>query len=186
MNYIDICLLGAALSMDAFAVSVTNSLVYKKYNALMIALFFGFFQGIMPLLGFYAGNLFSDFINRYSGIISLVILGLIGIKMIIDSLHPQEETLIDDGDVLTYKVLFLQAVATSIDAFAVGVSFVGISFVGKALNIFSVCSLIAVITFLLSLLALFIGKKVGNICGDKMGIVGGIILILIGLKNFLF
>jgi len=185
MNYIDIFLIGIALSMDAFAVSVTNTLVYKKYSALAIALFFGAFQGLMPVAGFFAGSFFSDFISRYSGLISLIILGFIGGKMIWDSLHPDEEEQAS-RERLTYKLLFLQAVATSIDAFAVGVSFVGESFITQQTGIFMPALIIAGITFCLSMLAVQLGKRAGSLFGDKMEIVGGAILILIGLKNFLF
>ncbi|MBQ9992904.1 MAG: manganese efflux pump [Firmicutes bacterium] len=185
MNYIDIFLIGIALSMDAFAVSVTNTLVYKKYSPIAIALFFGAFQGLMPLGGFFAGSVFSAFISRYSGLISLIILGFIGGKMIWDCLHPDEVDC-SGREKLTYKILFLQAIATSIDAFAIGVSFVGESFITQQAGIFMPALTIAIITFCLSMLAVQLGKRTGNLFGDKMELIGGAILILIGIKNFLF
>ena len=118
---------------------------------------FGLFQGIMPIFGFYLGALFSGFIEKYAGVISLVILGVIGINMIREGILP--------------------AVATSIDAFAVGVSFAA-----QGVEIFMSALIIAVTTFLLSLIAVIIGEKAGERLGSKAEILGGIILIIIGVK----
>ncbi len=181
-NYVgiyEILLIGIGLSMDAVAVSMTNGMVYNNVGKAKIAampLFFGIFQAIMPLLGYFAGGLFSDFICRYSGIVILLILGFIGAKMVKDGFsHKDDEHEISKS--LTYKILFAQAVATSIDAFAVGVGFAA----GGA-EIVSSVLLIGLTTFILSGGAIFIGKRFGDILGSKAEVLGGVILICIGIK----
>ena len=133
------------------------------------------FQGIMPILGFFLGSLFASFIEKWSGPISLLILGIIGINMIREGLAKDEET---EPKKLTLWILLVQAVATSIDAFAVGVSFAA-----NSANIWQSAPIIAVTTFVLSLIALFVGTKAGEKLGDKAEILGGIILIIIGIKS---
>ena len=123
MSISEIVLIGIALSMDAFAVCVASSMVYMNMTwlrKLSMPIMFGLFQGIMPILGFFLGSLFASFIEKWSGPISLLILGIIGINMIREGLAKDEET---EPKKLTLWILLVQAVATSIDAFAVGVSF---------------------------------------------------------------
>ena len=139
-------------------------------------LFFGGFQALMPLLGYYASGVFADFLSRYSGIIVLIILGVIGGKMVYDGLHPQLEEETDCS--LTYRMLLIQAVATSIDAFAVGVGFSAMQ-----VNIVQAVSIIGVTTLVCSFLSIAIGKKFGNMLGNKAQILGGMILIIIGIKG---
>ena len=139
-------------------------------------LFFGGFQALMPLLGYYASGVFADFLSSYSGIIVLIILGVIGCKMVYDGLHPQLEEETDCS--LTYRMLLLQAVATSIDAFAVGVGFSAMQ-----VNIVQAVSIIGVTTLVCSFLSIAIGKKFGNMLGNKAQILGGMILIIIGIKG---
>ncbi|MBU5487917.1 manganese efflux pump MntP family protein [Clostridium sp. MSJ-8] len=141
-------------------------------------IFFGLFQGIMPILGFYAGSLFEELITRYSGIVTLLVLGTIGINMIREGISKEEET--RNKSILTYKILFFQAIATSIDAFAVGVSFCAIG-----VNVFSSAIIIAITTFLCSIVAIIIGRKFGDVLGEKAHILGGVILIIIGIKSIL-
>ncbi len=177
MSIYEIVLIGIALSMDAFAVSVAASMVYTNMTAswkLRMPAAFGLFQGIMPILGFYLGSLFADFIETWSGPISLLILGVIGINMIREGLSKEDER---EEKVLTFKILFVQAVATSIDAFAVGVSFAA-----NGADIWLSAPIIAATTFLLSLPAVFIGVRAGEKLGHKAEILGGIILIIIGIK----
>lgn len=177
MSIYEIVLIGIALSMDAFAVSIAGSMVYTNmtgYKKLSMPAAFGLFQGLMPVAGFYLGSLFSSFIDRWSGIISLIILGVIGINMIREGLSAQEE---QQPKELTMKTLLVQAVATSIDAFAIGVSFAA----GGA-NIWLSAPIIAVTTFILSLAAVSIGVKAGERLGHRAEILGGIILIIIGIK----
>lgn len=180
MNIFDIILIGLGLSMDAFAVATTNGIVSKPNakKALLIALMFGLFQGAMPLIGYFTGTLFSEVIAAYDHWIALALLSFIGGKMIADFFCKKEDE--KSQSVLTFKLLTVQAVATSIDALAVGVSFVGITF-----NIFAAVAIIGATTFVLSLAAVFIGKKFGGMLADKATLAGGIILIAIGLKIFI-
>lgn len=186
MNYIDILLIGISLSMDAFAVTVTNGMVYKNIKitrAAMMPIFFGAFQGIMPLLGFFTGNLFSSVIEKIAGPLTLIILGIIGGKMIKDGLFPEAENSDSAEFSLTYKTLFFQAIATSIDAFAVGVTFCALK-AGNTMpiSIYSACSIITVTTFILSIVAILVGKKAGSVLENKAQILGGVILVIIGIK----
>ncbi|MGN1015169.1 MAG: manganese efflux pump MntP family protein [Butyricicoccus sp.] len=183
MDYLDVALIGAGLSMDAFAVAVSNEMGYpnltKRRQAAIPALF-GLFQMLMPLTGYWVGSLFAVWMDRYAGILILLILGGIGGKMVWDGLHPEEK----DGAAspagqLSWQMLLMQAVATSIDAFAVGVGFsaVGIAIVPAAV-------LIGSITFVMCWLAIGIGKMFGTVLEDRAQIAGGALLILIGLKSF--
>jgi putative Mn2+ efflux pump MntP len=177
MTLFEIILIGIALSMDAFAVCIASAMVYTNMTTarkLSMPVAFGLFQGIMPILGYYLGSLFSSFIEKWSGPISLVILGVIGINMIREGFSKEEE---ESTKQLTLKVLFVQAVATSIDAFAVGVSFAA-----SGVAIWTSAPIIAVTTFILSLIAVFVGVKVGEKLGQKAEILGGLILIIIGIK----
>lgn len=180
MGMLEIVLLGIALSMDAVAVSLSNGLVYKKITSaklLAMPLLFGFFQGAMPFIGYFAGGFFADFLDKYAGIISLVILGFIGIKMVVDGAKCETD---DDNcavSSLTYRVLLVQAVATSIDAFAVGI---GLSALG--VEILPAVLIIALTTFLCCSAAVGLGKRFGHLLGNKAQIFGGIILIVIGIK----
>ena len=179
MSVWEVIMIGIGLSMDAAAVSMTNGMVYPKTcrtKILSMPLFFGGFQALMPLLGYFASGVFADFLSRYSGIIVLIILGVIGCKMVYDGLHPQLEEETDCS--LTYRMLLLQAVATSIDAFAVGVGFSAMQ-----VNIVQAVSIIGVTTLVCSFLSIAIGKKFGNMLGNKAQILGGMILIIIGIKG---
>ena len=160
MSISEIVLIGIALSMDAFAVCVASSMVYTNMTWLR--------KLSMPIM-------FASFIEKWSGPISLLILGIIGINMIREGLAKDEET---EPKKLTLWILLVQAVATSIDAFAVGVSFAA-----NSANIWQSAPIIAVTTFVLSLIALFVGTKAGEKLGDKAEILGGIILIIIGIKS---
>ena len=180
MGVLDIILIGLALSADAISVTICNILdnpQMSKGRQMLMPLMFGLFQGIMPLAGYYAGDLAASFIERYAGIISLLILGIIGGKMIWDAFHEGDEGKSD----ISLSVVLLQAVATSIDAFAVGVSFVA----GQA-NIWFAAPIIALCTFSTCLIVLFVGRRFGNKLGQKAQVVGGIILILIGIKAMWF
>lgn len=189
MSLVEIIILGVALAMDAFAVTVSNMFVYKNLTRgrmFLMPLFFGVFQGLMPLIGYFAGNLVSDFISQYAGIITFVILGFIGAKMIWDAFHEDkdegndtkhtpEETSVTKS--LTIPTLFFQAIATSIDALMVGVSFAAL-----AVNPFTSAGVITITTFLCVCIALVLGRRFGNALGEKATIIGGIVLICIGVK----
>ena len=182
MSIVEIVILGLALSMDAFAVTISNSFAYPKISrarSFSMPLAFGFFQFLMPVVGFVLGQLVSDFITQYAGIITFVILGFIGGKMIWDAFH-EEEGEEASGQTLTMPVLLFQAVATSIDALAVGVSFAALE-----VNVLTSSGIIGVTTALTCIVALVIGKRFGNALGEKATIIGGVVLVLIGLKSLL-
>lgn len=174
-------MIGIALSADAMSVTLCNILAnprLPKTRALAMPVAFGVFQGLMPLLGFYAGSLAASFIEAYAGIITLVILGVIGGKMVWDGFHDDEAAEEEAArDHIGASVILLQAVATSIDAFAVGVSFAA---TGEA--IWLDASIIAFCTFALCVLVLVVGRRFGANLGARAQIVGGIILIAIGIK----
>lgn len=139
---------------------------------------FGLFQGLMPIAGFLAGSFAAAFLERYAGIVSFLILGIIGGNMIASSVRGS------DGEgalsTLSATTVFVQAVATSIDAFAVGVSFVA-----EGIAVAPAAAVIALCTFVLCCAMLLIGPALARKLGSKAELVGGIILVLIGLRNLL-
>lgn len=181
MSIIELILIGIGLSMDAFAVSVTNGLYCKNIKAgktLMTGVCFGGFQGLMPLIGYFLGRGFAQYITAFDHIIALVLLGFIGGQMIWESFKKEDEN--TDSNVLTGKMLFMQGIATSIDALAVGVSFAAL----KNVNIAFAASAICCITFVFSVVGVLIGKKFGNMLNNKAQLIGGLILVGIGVKIF--
>ena len=183
MSYFEIVLLGIGLSMDAFAVAVCKGLAMKKATLARSAIvggWFGFFQGFMPFLGYLLAFYFSKYINAFDHWIAFILLSVIGVNMIKESCSCEESESL--GDSLAFKVMLLMAIATSIDALAVGVSFGFMISFGKMLI---AVLIIAFTTFILSA----IGVKIGNIFGTKFKskaeLAGGVILILIGLKILL-
>lgn len=179
MDLWDFFLTGIALSMDAVCVSITNGINGQNLrlkHALWGGIFFGFFQGLMPLIGYFAGSLFVGFLSRLSYLLVFAVFSLLGGKMIFDTLGGESKSF----QKLSVKLLFLQAVATSIDALAVGVSLS----VMKA-NILSASTVISVTTFFLAAPACLLGKQLGVLFQKKAGIFGGILLLLIGLKILL-
>lgn len=186
MGLTTVLILAIGLAMDAFAVSISNAMCYRNMNrkwALLTAGAFGLFQGIMPVIGWLAGITFTKYIESIDHYIALVLLGFIGIKMIVEAIreirHPEA---CDATKQLNLKMLGVQAVATSIDALAVGISFAAIH---GELNIFASAGIICGITFICSLVGILIGKKFGGLLGQKAEIFGGLILVLIGVKIFL-
>ncbi len=180
MSILEIILIGAGLAMDASAVCLSAGLVYcdlTRRQKLSMPLAFAVFQGLMPVAGYFLGSLFADAVDAYSGIISFIILGVIGVGMIKEAFSSEEEC---PRKRLTVKILLIQAVATSIDAFAVGVGFAV-----SGAEVFSSAAIIAAVTFVCSLIAVFIGSKAGKFLGRKAQVLGGAILILIGLKALL-
>ncbi len=183
MTIWEIFLIGLGLSMDAAAVSMTNSMVYsgQRKRLILMPLFFGGFQLLLTLGGYFAGNLFSGLVEKYSGIISFVILAYIGGKMIYDGIKHDDCKC--EGTLSLY-ILTAQAFATAIDAFAMGVSF-GMMGGRFEMNIFAASALIGIITFCCSLVAMIIGKKLGDAAGCKAEIFGGVVLVAIGIKSLL-
>ena len=175
MNIYDILFIGAGLSMDAFAVSVCKGLAMKKMDikkALICGLYFGVFQALMPLIGYLLGSGFKNVVSSIDHWIAFVLLGIIGINMIREA--KSCEVVNDSMDIKTMLTL---AVATSIDALAIGVTFAFLK-----VNIVPAISIIGLITFVCS----FLGVKLGSIFGEKLKskaeIVGGVVLIIIGSK----
>ena len=182
MSILECVLIGVGLSMDAAAVSATHGLTMKKFNTarcLVIALAFGLFQGLMPLIGYAAGSLISGYVQAFAGWFALVLLALVGGKMIWDGCKKEEPQAPSRRSFL--PTVLLQAVATSIDALAVGLSLAAMKS-----NIFLSAGIIALTTLCISLGSVFIGHKVGALLSDKAQIAGGIILVLIGLKIAFF
>ena len=180
MDLISLIFLALGLSMDAFAVSISNSMCFelKKRDSFLTSLSFGIFQGIMPIAGFFAGIAFSNTIESIDHWIAFILLAFIGGKMIFDSLREWNEPISCPVEkTLTVKMVLLQGVATSIDALAVGVGFAVME-----VNIWVAAGLIALITFVCCLVGHFIGKKAGGLLGNWAQIAGGVILIVIGLK----
>ena len=164
--------------MDAFSVSITRGLTLKcniKY-ALVIAIFFGGFQALMPVLGWFLGKQLQNIVSALAPWIAFFLLLGIGIKMIYESFYADE----DICKVFSLKELLILSVATSIDAFAVGVTF-------AILNtpIITPIVVIGLITFILSFIGVYIGKNIGHLFENKIEILGGIILIAIGFKILL-
>lgn len=178
MNAITIFVVTFGLAIDAFAVSITSGTVIKHLkinNALKITMFFGLFQAVMLLIGWLAGSSLRDFITGSDHWIAFGLLSMVGCKMIYESIKVESSK--KETNPLNVYVLLILSVATSIDALAVGVSF-------AFLKIFIVASIIVVgtVTFLLSFLGVFAGNKFGHLFGNKIEIVGGLILISIGIK----
>ena len=181
MDILSIILIAIGLAMDCFAVSIAQGLdinirdVKKQPKVVLMAFLFGLFQGGMPLIGYYAGNLFADFFRRYAPWIALALLAFIGGKMLIESLQKKEEGTKKSNWGLGY--LLLMAVATSIDALATGVIFIPVPE-----QLWLGISLIAFVSFFFSLLGCFIGSVFGARFKLNVGLIGGLILIAIGLK----
>ncbi len=180
-------LLAIGLAMDAFAVSITDGLSMKKVMlryALLTAGSFGLFQAVMPVLGYLLGNGFADFVNTWDHYIALIFLGFIGGKMIVEAIGDLKA---ENDEPIPYKFSFpqliMKAIATSIDALVVGVSFVAMKM--TVLDMIIAVAIIGLITFGLSMLGIYAGKKFGKLLGSKAQIVGGIILVCIGLKVFI-
>lgn len=186
MSIIEIILLSFGLAMDAFAVSICKGLTLKKMDwkkSLIAGGYFGVFQAIMPLIGCCLIKLFkqneeiSNFITKYDHWIAFILLIIIGINMIIESFAKEEV----DGN-FGFKTMFVLAIATSIDALSVGITFATMEL---AINIYWTVLIIGGITFILSALGVFIGNVFGLKFKQPAEIVGGVVLILIGLKILL-
>lgn len=190
MNFIALIFTAFALSMDAFAVSITKGMTIKnlkKSTALKMALAFGVFQGAMPLLGWALGISFESYIKSIDHWIAFILLGFIGFNMIKGFFDDRKEenaselefSATTDVDDLSNKEIIILAVATSIDALAVGISFAFLN-----VSIIPAASIICIITFLVCVVGVFVGNKVGDIFNGYAELVGGVILILIGFNIF--
>lgn len=180
MGVLELVLLSIGLGMDAFAVSICKGISMKKMDwkkAIIIGLYFGGFQALMPVIGYYLGSAFESLITSVDHWIAFILLGIIGGKMIKDSFEDEKENCNDD---VSFKTMFVLAVATSIDALAVGITFAFLN-----VNLILAVTLIGIITFVLSVIGTKIGNRFGDAYERNAGLVGGCILILLGLKILL-
>ena len=186
MSLMEIFLIGIGLSMDAFAVAICKGLSMQKVDlryTVWIALYFGVFQAAMPLTGWLLGSQFARHVTRFAPWIAFILLALIGGNMIRESLSKdEEEAEREERLTVDHKELLMLAVATSIDALAVGVSF---SMVEISISIGAAVILIGCTTVVISLAGVFIGNAFGAKYEKRAEFVGGAILILIGLKILL-
>ena len=180
----ELLLLAVGLSMDAFAVSVCKGLALRRATfqaEFTCGVWFGGFQALMPLIGFFLGTLFATAIQAVDHWIAFGLLAIIGVNMLKEAMSMEEECDCGGNADLSVKTMFVMAVATSIDALAVGIS---LAMVGNV-NIFFAVTLIGICTCLLSMLGVKIGNVFGSRFENKAEIAGGVILILLGLKILL-
>lgn len=180
MDIWTLLILAIGVSMDAFAVSICKGLAMKQIkfkHMLIVGLWFGGFQALMPLIGYFLGIQFETYITAYDHWIAFILLAFIGGNMIKEALSNEEETA--DAS-LAVKIMLVLAIATSIDALALGVTFAFLQ-----VNIWEAVSFIGVVTFLFSVAGLKIGNVFGTKYKSKAEFVGGVILILLGIKILL-
>ena len=180
MEFISVFLIAVALAMDAFSVSLTKGFTQKNLKTSQIiyyGLFFGLFQALMPVIGYFAGETITAFVTSIAPWIAFILLFIIGVNMIRESITGDEE---DISDEFSFREVTLLAIATSIDAFAVGITFALLN-----TSIVVPCIVIGIVAFLFSIVGIIIGRKLGDYFGDKFLILGGVILILIGIKILL-
>lgn len=183
MGLFELFLIAVGLSMDAFAVAVCKGLCMRKMRygqAVVIAVFFGGFQALMPLIGWMLGRQFEKYITSIDHWIAFVLLALIGGNMIREALGKEEESECATDDRLDIRELFLMAIATSIDALAIGITFAFLQ-----VSIGPAVAFIGCTTFILAFVGVCIGKVFGARYKSKAEFFGGVILILIGLKILL-
>lgn len=180
MHILEILLSAICLAMDAFAVSVCKGLSMKKIEwkkAIIIALYFGTFQALMPLIGYFLGTTFEQYITNLDHWVAFILLGAIGANMIKEALWGDEEELNDSVD---FKTMIVLSIATSIDALALGITFAFLK-----VNMVLATLIIGIVTFIICLIGVKIGNKFGSQYGKKAEIFGGIILIILGTKILL-
>ena len=183
MNTATIVITAIGLSMDAFAISISGGMCIKRLNlakALKFGLFFGFFQFAMPILGFLLAFSFEKYIMAFDHWVAFILLGIIGAKMIYETFSEEEGENQEEESVTSTKNILIMSIATSIDAMAVGISFVALQ-----VNVFSASVTIGIITCIISTIGVVIGKKVGSFFKKGAGAFGGIVLIAIGLNILL-
>lgn len=183
--FFTLLLMGVGLSMDAFAVSICKGLSMRKVNkkqCLVIGLFFGGFQALMPFIGWVLGSQFEQYITSIDHWIAFILLGFIGGKMVVEAIREKDEA-VEVGKMdplLDLKEMFILAIATSIDALAVGITFAFLQ-----VPIVEAVSVIGITTFVISVIGVYVGNFFGNRYKKKAELAGGMILILIGLKILL-
>ena len=180
MEVLEIVLIAIGVAMDAFAVSICKGLSMKKMNwkkALIIGGYFGIFQGIMPLIGYFLGVTFQSLVTQIDHWVAFVLLLFVGLKMLKEAFANDSENINDDVD---FKTMIVLAVATSIDALAIGITFAFLQ-----TNILLAVTAIGIITFAVCVIGVKIGNKFGDKYERKAETVGGLILILMGIKILL-
>ena len=198
MTFIELLIIAIALAMDAFAVSICKGLASKgSYikTGLVCGAWFGFFQGLMPFLGWLLGSVVADYVEKYKAYIVFALLAFLGIKMIIEAIKDEKEecvcSCVENSETLTPAhnktetgdsslapfLMFTMAIATSIDALATGLTVAAAN-----ANIWVAISLIGIVTFLCCFAGSIVGAKIGAKCKTQAEIAGGVILIAIGLK----
>ena len=182
MGIIETIIIGASMSMDAFAISVCSGLKMQRVNyakAALIAFFFGGFQALMPALGWIFGSLFASYVDRWDHYIAFVVLAYLGAKMIIDVFKSSGDS--EDASALDLRSIFMVAFATSVDTLAVGVTF-GMD---PTINILSAAPIIGVTTFAICIVGVLTGNIFGARRQKQAQFIGGAMLILIGAKILL-
>ena len=180
MGIIESLLLSVGLAMDAFAVSICKGISMKRMNwrkALTIGMYFGGFQALMPVIGYFLGTAFESIITNIDHWVAFILLGIIGGNMIKEAFEDESENCNDD---VGFKTMIMLAIATSIDALAVGITFAFLK-----VNLIAAISMIGVITFVLSVIGTKIGNRFGDKYESKAELVGGVILVLLGIKILL-
>ena len=182
MGIIELILLSIGLGMDAFAVSICKRIPMKKMDwkkACIIGLYFGGFQAIMPVIGYFLGSTFESFITNFDHWVAFILLAIIGGNMIKEAFCKEKEDE-ESNDDISFKTMFVLAVATSIDALVIGITFAFLK-----VNLLLAISIIGIITFVISIIGTKVGNKFGSKYEKKAELAGGIILILIGIKILL-
>ena len=177
MKIWEIILIALGVSMDAFAVSICKGLSCKDKplkTGLVCGAWFGFFQFLMPVIGFFVGSLFAGFIESFDHWVAFVLLGVIGANMIKEAFSKEQETVSNE---LSFLKMLVFAIATSIDALAVGITFALLK-----VNIWVCAGIIGAFTFTCSFIGAVIGRKFGEKFKNKAELLGGIILIVLGIK----
>lgn len=180
MTGLEILLIGIGLAMDAFAVSICKGLSMKKMSwkkAILVGLYFGIFQALMPLIGYLLGSSFETIVTRIDHWIAFALLFFIGTNMLKESFSKNTE---NHNDKVDFKTMSILAIATSIDALAVGITF---AFLRANITIATI--IIGIVTFLICIIGVKIGNKFGHKYQRKAEMVGGLILIFIGIKILL-
>ena len=180
MEILEIVLIAIGVAMDAFAVSICKGLSMKKMNwkkALIIGAYFGIFQAIMPLIGYFLGATFQSLVTQIDHWVAFVLLLFVGVKMLKEAFANDSENINDDVD---FKTMIVLAIATSIDALAIGITFAFLQ-----TNILLAVTAIGIITFAVCVIGVKIGNKFGDKYERKAETVGGLILIFMGIKILL-
>lgn len=176
---IEVLILAIALSMDAFAVSIgLGTKKHSKNLPLKAGVFFGVFQALMPIIGYFGGMGVVGFVDAYTPWIAFALLALVGAKMIYEGV---QEGIEEDISTITNKMLLVLAIATSIDAMAAGFTLTLLN-----VNPYIACAVIGVITFVFSVAGVYIGKRSGTWLEGKAEVFGGVVLILMGIKFLVF